>query len=106
LHKFKESKKYFDEILEINELNVKALWGIVKGKSKCPRDIDVIDKEVNLIKIPEYNTLISTVEDTSYYTDIYYHIKQHALADDRILEISQKTVGFEQRLLHYKKKTE
>jgi tetratricopeptide (TPR) repeat protein len=102
---FKESKKYFNEVLQINELNVQALWGIVKANSRCSRDIDVIDKEINLIKHQEYNLLINTLDDTTYYTDIYHHIKQRILPDDKLLEISQKTVGFEERFLAYHKKT-
>ncbi len=98
LKKFKEALKYFDEILEVDPFNVEALWGKVKSVTKCPRDIDIIDKEINLIKIPEYNTLINTTEDTSYYTDIYHHIKKDVLPDDQLLMISKKTVGFEERL--------
>lgn len=104
LRMYKESTKYFDEVLQVDPFNVEALWGITKGKAKCPRDIDVIDKDINLIRIPEYNTLINTPDDTSYYTDIYHHIKQGVLPNDRILEISRKTVGFEKRLAHYKNK--
>ena len=99
---YKESLKYFDEIIQMDPLNVEALWGIVKAKSKCPRDIDVIDKEINLIKFTEYNTLINTSEDTGYYTDIYHHIKQKILGEDTLYEISKKTVGFEKRFLNRK----
>lgn len=103
MNMFKESKKYFEEVLQMDELNVKALWGICKANSKCARDIDVIDKEVNLIKYKEFNLLINTMEDTEYYLDIYHHIKQGILRNDQLLEISQKTVGFETRFNAYKK---
>ena len=45
---FRESKRYFNEVLEINETNVQALWGIVKANAKCPRDIDLIDCRIGL----------------------------------------------------------
>jgi len=101
---FRESKRYFNEVLEINEYNVEALWGIVKANSKCPRDIDLIDNKVNLIKHQEYNLLINSPEETVYYTEIYHHIQMGVLKDDKILEISQKTVGFEERFNKYKNK--
>jgi hypothetical protein len=101
---FKESKRYFSEVLEINGNNVDALWGIVKANAKCPRDIDLIDNKINLIKFQEYNQLINSPEETEYFTDIYHHIQMGVMKDDRILEISQKTVGFEERLLQYKQK--
>jgi len=101
---FKESKRYFSEVLEINGNNFDALWGIVKANAKCPRDIDLIDNKINLIKFQEYNQLINSPEETEYFTDIYHHIQMGVMKDDRILEISQKTVGFEERLLQYKQK--
>jgi hypothetical protein len=101
IHKFKDSNKYFDEVLQIDPFNVEALWGKVKAHSRCPRDIDLIDKEINLISIPEYNTLINTANDTTYYTNIYHHIKRHVLPDDQLLEISNKQVGFEKRFNYY-----
>ena len=104
LRRFRESEKYFEEVIQVDPFNVKALWGKVKAKSRCPRDIDVIDKHINLIQHPEYNTLINTTDDTSYYTDLYHHIKQDILPDDAIYEISQKTVGFEERFLRYQHK--
>jgi len=105
MSKFKESLRYFSEVIEIDPFNVEALWGIVKAKAKCSRDIDIIDREINLIKYPEFNTLINTTNETSYYVDIYQHIQQKVLGDDQILEISQKTVGFEERILTYLNKT-
>ena len=105
MRKFNESLKYFQEVIEIDPFNVQALWGIVKAKSKSPRDIDVLDKEVNLIQFAEYNTLINTTDDTTYYTEMYHHIKQKILPDDRLLEIAKQTVGFEERLLQYHNKS-
>jgi len=104
MKKYKESLRYFNEVVQIDPFNVKALWGIVKANNKCPRDIDVIDKKIDLIRSKEYNVLINTPEDTNYYTDIYHHIVQGVLANDKILEISQSTIGFEDRLLRYQKK--
>ena len=69
------------------EYNVDALWGIVKANSKCPRDIDLIDNKVNLIKHQEYNLLINSPDNTEYFTEIYHHIQMGVLKDDKILEI-------------------
>lgn len=95
--KFKEAEKYFDEVLELNNFNVEGLWGKVKVKAKCPTDMHIIKQEIDVIKYQEFNLLINTTEDTSYYTDIYHHIKKKVLSQEQIIEIKNNNLGFYER---------
>ena len=97
MSKFKESEKYFDEALEINQFNIEALWGKIKIQTKCLRDIDIIKKEIDLIRINEFNILINTTEDTTYYTDIYHHIKQKVFSQSQLIDIENRNLGFFER---------
>lgn len=103
LSKFKESEKYFNEVLELENQNVKALWGLVKAKAKARIDYDVIDKEIDLIRIENFNILINTEEDTTYYFEIYEHIKQGTLNTDQLMNIKNNHLGIlERHIKRYK----
>ncbi len=97
MSKFKESEKYFDEALELDQFNVEALWGKIKIQTKCLRDIDIIKKEIDLVRINEFNILINAAQDTTYYTDIYHHIKQKVFSQSQLIDIENRNLGFFER---------
>ncbi len=99
LSKFKESNKYFNEVLELDEFNINGLWGKVKAQKHCRTDYEVIDKEIDLIKVKEFNVLINTEQDTTYFTNIYEHVKQGTLNTDQLLEIKSRHLGVLERQL-------
>ena len=73
LKNFKKAKLYYSEVLNRNENNSKAHWGLLKCKLKALDDNDIAKKNKSLMKIQEFRNAMNCADNEEYkhYMSVY-----------------------------------
>ena len=96
---FEESKKYYLMMLEVDQNNYNAYWGLLKVRLNVKNDEEIIHQKILIGELPEYiNALLSTANDKEAYNKI---IK---VKEEQELYLTNLQIEEKNQIEHVKKK--
>ena len=90
---YKEAKRYYEEVLNIDESNCEARWGITKCDIKRPTNYSILFYRKSLNDVPAFRTLIA-VHEEKHANEV-----DHYLAFYQAIENIKNSRGKEKRLI-------
>lgn len=98
--KYKEARRYYEEVLNIDDANCEARWGLVKCDIKKPSNYSILFYRKSLNDVSSYRTLVAVHEEkhsdeVNHYLEFYEAIEN--IKNGKGKENSQLKKAFKNR---------